>query len=98
MRRIREWAARQPVIRRVWLYGSRARGDNRPDSDIVLAIEVNGETEGSRLATWMAGRHTWRLDIELSHEAHLEFYDPEHGDSERVGPGIRCDGRLLYAM
>ena len=32
------WAATEPLIRRIYLFGSRARGANRPDSDIDLAI------------------------------------------------------------
>ena len=34
---IRE-AARQHGVRRVWLFGSRARGEHRPKSDIDLAV------------------------------------------------------------
>ena len=43
------WAAEQPLIRRVYLFGSRARGDNRPDSDIDLAI-LN-DIDAAELAT-----------------------------------------------
>jgi len=43
----------------------------------------------------MAGKRTWRDDIRLSDEAHLEFHNPDDGDSMRVGPGVRRDGRLL---
>jgi small ligand-binding sensory domain FIST len=35
------WAATEPLVRRIYLFGSRARGDNRPDSDIDLAILNN---------------------------------------------------------
>jgi uncharacterized protein len=39
-------AALRPVLQRegitrMWLIGSRARGDNRPDSDIDLMVEVD---------------------------------------------------------
>ncbi|QLC23839.1 nucleotidyltransferase domain-containing protein [Parasphingopyxis algicola] len=36
--KIMAWAATHPEISQVYLYGSRARGDHRPDSDIDLAI------------------------------------------------------------
>ena len=39
----------QPVakkygIQAVWIFGSRARGDNRPDSDVDLLVRLDGET------------------------------------------------------
>ena len=34
--------ALHPAVERVWLFGSRARGDNFPRSDIDLAIEAPG--------------------------------------------------------
>ena len=34
--------ARHPEVERVWLFGSRARGDNFERSDIDLAIEAPG--------------------------------------------------------
>jgi predicted nucleotidyltransferase len=43
------WAVTEPLIRRIYLFGSRARGDNRPDSDIDLAI-LNG-IDPAELAT-----------------------------------------------
>ena len=36
--------AEQPHVRRVWLFGSRARGDARQRSDIDLAIEAPAAT------------------------------------------------------
>lgn len=35
---ITAWAAATNCVREIWLFGSRARGDSRPDSDIDLAI------------------------------------------------------------
>jgi predicted nucleotidyltransferase len=35
---IRLWATRTDSVREIWLFGSRAKGTARPDSDIDLAI------------------------------------------------------------
>lgn len=43
------WACGEPLIRRVYLFGSRARGDQRAGSDIDLAI-LNG-IDPAELAT-----------------------------------------------
>ncbi|SDT24961.1 nucleotidyltransferase domain-containing protein [Pseudomonas chlororaphis] len=34
------WAEKHKSISRVWLFGSRVRGDHRDDSDIDIAVEV----------------------------------------------------------
>jgi len=38
--RLRAWAIVESFIRRVWIFGSRARGDHRIDSDIDVAVEI----------------------------------------------------------
>ena len=40
--RIVGWVEDHGVIRELWLFGSRARGDYRPDSDVDLAVELKG--------------------------------------------------------
>jgi predicted nucleotidyltransferase len=39
---------RSPGIDRVWVYGSRARGDHLEESDIDLAVETDSEEAFSR--------------------------------------------------
>jgi predicted nucleotidyltransferase len=34
------WAETEPLVQKVWLFGSRVRGTERPDSDIDIAIEI----------------------------------------------------------
>jgi predicted nucleotidyltransferase len=85
-----EWAKHHPVIERVYLYGSRARGDGQPDSDIDLAIEMT-------FLEWFDWHAAYKAkpDLHLSHPVDLEWYKPNEG-LERVGTGVERDGILLY--
>jgi predicted nucleotidyltransferase len=40
LRDLRSWASKNESVRQLWLFGSRARGDSREDSDIDLAIAL----------------------------------------------------------
>ena len=91
------WATRHPMIRAVYLYGSRARRTHRPDSDIDLAICMFSGAETSPYSTWFFWHEQWlvRPDLHLSHRIHLEWYEPGT-DSDRVNPGVERDGVLLF--
>jgi hypothetical protein len=51
-----------PGVQAVWLFGSRARGDARPDSDVDLAIltEPMAQTDAARL------RLVWQREVTLA--------------------------------
>jgi predicted nucleotidyltransferase len=49
-------------ITRMWLIGSRARGDNRPDSDIDLMVEID-ETRKFSLIELVGVKHIVEDDV-----------------------------------
>ncbi len=50
---IRKWAEREPLIRRAYIFGSRARNENDADADLDVAVELNSVPgDLSPLATW----------------------------------------------
>ncbi len=51
-------------ITRMWLVGSRARGDNRPDSDIDLMVEID-ETRKFSLLDLIGVKHLVEDEIGL---------------------------------
>lgn len=95
--RIRSWAARHSKIRQVYLYGSRARGESRPDSDIDLAIVMDAPDADEAYGMWSG----WHSDFEKDPDLHisakidLQWYHVDAG-LERVSPGVERDGILLY--
>jgi uncharacterized protein len=53
-----------PGVRRVYLFGSRAVGEERPDSDLDLAVVLDGPADPVSL--WMAGEAiASRLDVDV---------------------------------
>ena len=49
-----QWAERRTEIARVYLYGSRARGDHHAASDIDLAIMMDAPNADKAYAMWSA--------------------------------------------
>lgn len=91
---ILKWAEKHSEIARVYLYGSRARGDHRPDSDIDLAIEVIAQRgDANSFATWMYWHAAYKEapDLHLSAKAH-----PLWIGWEEVAQGVENDGKLLF--
>lgn len=63
-RRFLDAASRRFAVRQAWLFGSRARGDARPDSDADIAILLDGP-EGAFVPT--------KLDLDdLAYDVLLE--------------------------
>lgn len=85
---VTEIANRHDYIHRVWLFGSRARGDNRSDSDYDFCI----------LASYKASI----LDIELFREELEDAlgrgvdFAYEDGMSERFRSRVSNDMKLIY--
>lgn len=65
--RLTAWASEQALIDRLWIFGSRARADFRPDSDLDIAIALDptlclGDDSGGS-ATWMFETEQWKEQL-----------------------------------
>ena len=76
-----QWSAKKPLVQRAWIFGSRARGEERSDSDIDIAIELDltateVEDESGGSATWMFETSTWQSELQavLPYQVDLEQY------------------------
>jgi len=95
---IARWAAQNPRIRRVWAYGSRAKGTHRPDSDIDLAVELEPVADSEEaLAVWMghAGSWRWQLQSRISPKVDLEWFDPD-GTTRAIAAALDEAKVLIY--
>lgn len=82
--------------RRVVLFGSRARGDARPDSDVDLMVEMDTSLKrGPRTAEILKvfGIRPWAMDLVVYTPAEVAALRGVHGTLLSM---IEAEGRTLY--
>lgn len=95
---VQTWAATQPEITKVWLYGSRVRGTHRPDSDLDVAVQVRGDhTVDEQFAIWMqiGGALQDELNNLLPMTVQVEWYCDED-ETYIICRGLRESSLLIY--
>ena len=86
-----EWAASRPEVLALFVFGSRARGDARPDSDLDVAVELDDSHE-SQLTVLVTNRAQWQRELSaLTGFVVRDLY--LWGDPEITGPVRQVYGR-----
>src|SRR6266536_1404981 len=93
---LRSWASRNGNVREMWLFGSRATGRSRPDSDVDLALVLmpaNGKHD------WAAGNYfalhsEWKRGLETIVGRHVSLEALLPGSKEDAE--VRRSGALLW--
>ena len=91
------WARKNESVRELWLFGSRAKGTSRPDSDVDLALVLIPPK----------GKHDWALGnyvaLQSDWKCELEAIVGRHVSLEAIVPGtpgfllVRAAGKLLWS-
>jgi predicted nucleotidyltransferase len=94
---LRSWAAANGSVRQLWLFGSRARGDAREDSDVDLALALmppDGKHDWA-LGNYFALASKWKGELEtiVGRPVSMEPLVPGQESDVRV----RREGVLLWA-
>jgi predicted nucleotidyltransferase len=101
---VSDWAANEPLVRRVYLFGSRARKTARPESDIDLAILHNTDSRvlgtcDPSLAHWMTWEDhcdRWRTDIQALLKLPVDVQQIDRESRKIVIPALKQCRICLY--
>lgn len=99
---VRLWAAGETLIRRVYLFGSRARGDSRPDSDIDLALvcrmdpkiraEFDSDHWQARFWFWHVYGPAWQHQLSQRFSVPVDLQLLDQDAKHIVRPSVKRDG------
>jgi predicted nucleotidyltransferase len=93
---IARWAEQTPWIFEIRLFGSRAKGTARPDSDIDLAVTVtSNERENTAFGVFCALADQWKRQLGERTGRHVcvQWYGPE----SPVYEFLRSEGILIWS-
>ncbi len=84
--------------RRVYLFGSKARGDAGPDSDYDLLIVVADDAPADRRRSWLGYERLWgtpaATDVVVCTQ---DYFDSRQSVVNSIPAAVRQEGKLLYA-
>ncbi len=92
----RTWAQDVPEIRAVLLFGSRARGDARPDSDWDICVVVDGDSGNPWYGIWHCEADEWKKKFCKASSlalSEVQFCSPT---SDKVKAGLEECTRVLF--
>ena len=95
---IARWAADNPKVRRVWVFGSRATGTYRTDSDIDIAVELEPVADSEETLTrWIVHADLWesQLQSRVALKVDLEWFDAD-GSTPAIEAGLNDAKVLIY--
>ena len=93
---VKKWAYSHHEIKRVYLFGSRARGDSKPDSDVDLAVDVVGIEGENAYTRYVFNKDVWKDELKLALGKPINIVRKiDHGKPE-IQESIKRDGVLIY--
>ena len=93
---VTDWADSHREIKRIFLFGSRARNDYTPDSDVDLALVVLGIEGENSYTLYHFNKNVWKNELESALERSISMvYLSDNGKAE-IKASIEHDCVLIY--
>ena len=90
------WAASYPEIVQIILFGSRAQGDSKPNSDLVLAFIVEGWDGESGYPRYFFGKGKWKKESEAILGYPICVVRQSDNVKQEIQENIERDGIVTY--
>ncbi|GBE32929.1 nucleotidyltransferase domain protein [bacterium BMS3Bbin05] len=91
---VAQWADSEPLVTKAYIFGSRAIGDYRKDSDLDVAIEIEMEPgDESKLATWLCEKQGLEESLSrlIPYDLQLEYLNGD--ETPNVLSGVERESR-----
>ena len=100
--KLAQWAANKPLVNRLWVFGSRVRGDHRPDSDLDVAIELDlsaakGADDSGGFATWSFNTDGWLQELEQLLGLKVDMQHFAGDQTPTIKNGLERSSVLVYS-
>lgn len=95
---IKNWAIGQPLVRKAYIFGSRARDDWQENSDIDIAVEIKKmKNDENEFTTWIFEKKKLESSLQdrLPFKLQLERHDII--ETPTVRKGIKESSILVYS-
>lgn len=95
---VAKWACTQPLIRKAYLFGSRVRGTNNPDSDLDIAVEVFTQSgDSDAFTTWIGEKERLKASIAgvVPVIVDLDWYGGAD-ETPCIHAGLQAGSRVAY--
>lgn len=99
--KISQWAKAKPMIKAIWVFGSRARGDHRDNSDLDLAVELDlsvfdGADDSGGAATWAFDVKPLKEELDKLTGLNVDWQHYEKGVTSVIEAGLSKSSKIIY--
>ncbi len=99
--RLATWCESKPLVARAWIFGSRARGQEKVGSDIDIAVELDltaaaGVDDSGGLATWMFETQTWESELSALFPFEVDLEQYIAGQTPTIATALDESSVLVY--
>jgi predicted nucleotidyltransferase len=94
---LKSWAANNDSVQELWLFGSRAKGTAKPQSDVDLALILMPETDNTNwaLAKYIEDKDLWRKRLQKIVGRPISLCAIEPG--EKLFDDVMATGKRLWS-